>query len=291
MAMKLPRMRGRGFRWPVILGLYRLGMLRPYPEREMDMYCLSTGRCGTHFLAHLVGASGQVDAIHDAGIHLPTAHAAAQEALAGGSVHVGKDLRRYPYIAARLQYLGMRRSRRVAEFGHHMYPFAAALANHYERYFPNRELRLVHLVRHPTACCRSMLRVERYEGGGEGFRRRAPGLVEGTSSAEDAARVWCRTNRIISDSFARITDPRKTLVLRIEDIGERWKELCQFLGLDLSAVSWGSIQELLGNESTAERHSHLQREGPGVSEYDADSAELEIVERMTRRERRRFDYS
>ena len=60
--------RGMGYRLRFMMCFRQLVPAQQYRNRKLDIYWLSTGRCGTRFLYHLLNTADNVAAFHDLGM-------------------------------------------------------------------------------------------------------------------------------------------------------------------------------------------------------------------------------
>ena len=133
------------------------------------------------------------------------------------------------------------------------------------KYIGPERLRLVELVRHPVATCRSML---------ADARRSVSDETSDLALAEEMARRWLRQYTCIRRQITEIDNPQVCKTIRLEDTGlDQIRDLYEFLGLQGFVAD--AITAVVGNTSRDIRHSHRQD-----SSYPASREELRAVWRV-----------
>jgi len=156
----------------------------------------------------------------------------------------------------------------------HMFPYGYMLYN----YFGSGRVRLIHLVRDPVTCCRSIIKSERAgQNVPDRFHELRPDeFIQGKTDAEKAAGIWNGVNGMVQTQFNMINDPQACKTVRLEDVSvELVNELFDFIGLQ--GFDRARVEDLLGDSSHDVRHSHIERNPERV---DASDAELREVERL-----------
>ncbi len=199
----------------------RRGKMKP-----VNFYFLSTGRCGTRFLYHTLKTCSNGEAQHQPGhedICEMTEDLVASYMRDRESVFKAR-MEDFPRLRRRID----KRLARPIIYGdtlNHMWPLGYMLY----RYIGPQRLRLVHLIRHPVAACRSWLAAER-----ESFScNDSSGVATGDFPAERVANFWLNRNSCIRDQLEMIDSPEIVRVLRLEDIDlASLRELFDFLRLE-----------------------------------------------------------
>lgn len=172
-----------------------------------------------------------------------------------------------------------------------MFPFGLMLHD----YLGPDRLRLVHLIRDPRSCGRSILKAERDDFGYGRFHIfRPPAFLkglEGAEAADKAAAIWNNINGMIKRQFELIDDQRVCKTIRLEDLDlEMLREVYDFLELD--GFDADALKALMEDRSQSVRHSHVagQDLDGGETDYrrklalehnpDATPAELDRIERL-----------
>lgn len=269
--------------------LIRPGLRRRFGDRDkLCFYFLSTGRVGTRFFSRALGTATNATVYHQPGPDLR--HTLVREAV---SLY-----RRNPdaFRAMRLSdhaRLETKILKQLADprpvYGdtlNHMFPFGCMLHG----YLGAERLRLVHLVRDPVTCGRSILKSERDDDPklpGRFADLRPPTFLEGDTAAEKTTTIWNGVNGMIADQFDWIDDSRVCKRVRLEDTSvELVHELFAFLGLEGFERGW--IEDLLGDTSSAVRHSHVSQ--PANQRREPSKAELELIAARCRPLAERFGY-
>lgn len=259
---------------------------RTYAGRRMNFYFLSTGRVGTRFFAKVLGTAPNAYVRHQPSPQLK--HSVVREVV---SCFVN-DPRRYESLSLadfpRLEEKIMRQLSFPFEvYGdtlNHMFPFGLMLY----KYFGPEKLRLIHLIRHPVGCGRSILKSERDDDGQGRFEElRPPEFLTGKTPAEKAADIWNGVNGMIRTQFEIINNPSVCRVFRLEDVSrDSIKDLFDFLCLK----GWeeNRIAALMADRSHDVRHSHIRY--PGNTKIDATKEELASISKRCAPLARLFGY-
>lgn len=247
---------------------------RSYPNRELNFYFMSTGRCGTRFFAQVLNTATNAMVLHQPHPYLRSERFdAATRYMTHKDDFKQLEVTDYPVLLEKILWQATLPSPIYGDTLNSSFAFGYMLY----KYFGSQKLRLVHLVRNPVDCCRSILKVERDEGG-QGFGWSRPGaFTQGNNSAEKVANVWINTNEMIRYQFELIHDPTICKIVRLEDVNlDLIRELFDFL--HLKGFDPSKVEPLLTDTSREVRHSHLQ-ENPQTP--DATPEELDIVAHLT----------
>ncbi len=283
----LKPLHGRGLRWKLTDLRQRILPPNPYKGRSLDIFWMSTGRCGTHFVHRLLELATNLTAIHELGIILEDVFRASAIWDEDPERFWSLRLESFRAPMLKIRRLSVLKSQVMTELGHAIYPFGYMLHDYYNiRKIPGRRVKLIHLIREPVASCRSNLKIERTEHG-DNFFRRSPAFVTGASSAEKAASIWNKINTLSGDIVARINDENIARTIRIEDLDQEGiAALYEFMEID--GYDPHTIDNLLSSRSQKIRFSHLAR--PEVNTPDCTEEELETIRRDTKKVADRFGY-
>lgn len=274
----LSPLRGHGYRLKMERLRQQLIPIRQYPERELDVYFLSTGRCGTHFVHNVLDRTTSAYSVHDGGMMLKDVYRATELWHEKPQAYKAVSLEDFPWAYTKILRNSRYPARVYVELCHAMYPFGTMIWDYFRRCGDGRRAKIVHLVREPVGACRSMLKVERDEEGGEGFSRRAPTIGQGNSSAEKAASVWNGINRICHEAIENIGDESVARTQRIEDLDEAGcHDLFSFM--EIEVLDWPRLTSMLSDRRQSLRHSHHAR--PEVKTSPATDDEIAVIRRDT----------
>lgn len=133
-----------------------------FRKRELNFYVLSTGCCGTRFFVRILDTATNATVLHQPSPHL-TSEMNRIVSIYSRSAAEYQDLTvsDWPELELKLLMAGMVRSPVYGETLNTIYPSAYLL----HKYFGPERVRFIHLVRNPLACCRSIMQVERDDGG------------------------------------------------------------------------------------------------------------------------------
>lgn len=221
----------------------------------LDFHVLSTGRVGTRFLAHVLATATNATVRHQPG---PRLHDTVGDKLVRVFTSEPERFWRlrvedFPLLERKILLQGTIPAEVYGDTLNHMFPYGHMLY----RYFGRDRIRLLHLVRNPIACCRSIVVSEKDFGQGDRFRElRPPEFIEGDDAAEKAAGVWNGVNRMVTRQFEEIDDEEVCRVVRTEDFElDLFRELFAFLGLE--GFDEEKIRSLMEDRSHDVRHSHV----------------------------------
>ena len=253
------------------------------PKTNTVFFILSTGRCGSGYLSHILNLAPNgvvehepqpgAESINHIGLDAFYANRSRFEAI---EVEESKILSEHADVFAR------HRTEIYGDGYNSLYPFALAFRRHYRK--RNIKTRFIHLMRHPKDCCPAILRAEGPFGIGRrtNFGLRAPALRQAESPAHAAANIWVKINEVISYQIELLEaeEPGSTAQSRLEKFGliGHVRELYDWIGL-----RWpeGDVvrKELENSQRSGKRNSYkdwLNRQGvPRVTEREkAVMAEL-----------------
>lgn len=226
---------------------------------HVNFYFLSTGYCGTRFHHHVLRLATNAEVWHQPG-HEDIAEIVD---LLESRFEVDPDslLRAHIDDFPRLKRRIDKRLALPWIYGDTL-NWMRALGYMLYRYVGAERLRLVELVRHPMAACRSMLAAHRGTPSPE---------TSDIALAEEMASRWVRQYSLIRHQLQAIDDPSVCRTIRLEDNSlEQLSDLYGFLGLD--GFDPAGVADLMENTATEVRHSHL-----GDAEIPASREELQAV--------------
>lgn len=209
----------------------------------VNFYFLSTGFCGTRFYHHALKQATNAEVWHQPG-HEDIAeivHLMEDRFDADPESFMRTAITEFPQLKRRID----KRLSLPWVYGDTLNWMRAMGVMLYEYIGPDR-LRLVQLVRHPVATCRSML--------GDA-RKSSQEESSDIGLAKKVATQWARQYSYIRRQFQEIDDARVMRTIRLEDIGlEQLRELYDFLSLD--GFDEAAILDLLANTTKEVRHYH-----------------------------------
>ena len=256
-----------------------------FPGRDFNIWWLSTGRCGTHFIRHCCKAAPDVEIGNGIGLGNNLWNDVVDIYRTDRERFWNLKLEDYPLVKAKLNARNNHPSRVFTEIAHSLYPFAAMVHDYSRRC--GRPDKLVHLIRNPIDCCRSMLKAERRDGP-QGFSRRARGyFAPDDGPAVRAAKTWIEINTMCAEVASHLDDPEHVLFVRIEDLDRTTSvELLNRLGL--TDIDQDRLEEVFGEQFTDLRHSHVARDD--LKTPVASTEELDTIRELTRETAARFGY-
>jgi hypothetical protein len=248
-------------------------------EQVEPVFVLSTGRCGTKWLAALLAESDLAFANHELQPRLIRQGQRAYETLPDRLDHFAEIVRaaRDDMISASYQA-----ERIYVETNHFITFLAPALMAAYPR------SKFIHLVRHPGDFVRSGMRRNWYGGHTYDVGRIRPSTLEeweGLSQFERVAWLWNETNAVVEHFFAEDIDPQRTLSVKAEDMfadPDVALGICRFIGAaDLTEAHIQRLQSRRVNvqfggdfpryeDWTAEQKQTLARWCPLAVQYGYD---------------------
>ena len=256
-----------------------------YPGREFNIWWLSTGRCGSHFIRHCCSAARGVEIGKLFGLSKRLWDEVVDIYLEDRERFWELKLEDFPVVRAKVNARNNHPCPVFTEIGHTLYPFAAMIHDYSRR--TGRPDRLVHLIRNPVDCCRSRLKAERMDGP-RGFSRRASAYFEPDDApAVRAAKTWIGVNTMCAEMARHLDDPDHVLFIRIEDLNaETAVDMLERIGL--TDIDHERLGEVFGSEFTSLRHSHVARTDLRTAE--STDEEAEIVRELTRETAAGFGY-
>lgn len=233
----------------------------------MNFYFLSTGRCGTRFFSQVLDTASNAVVFHQPkprmvkeGFNVISKYVKDKE------LFKSLDVSNYSALEKKLHIRSKYSNKEVyGETLSHMFPFGYMLYKQLDS-----KVRLVHLIRDPVTCGRSILKAER---GGKLKILRSPNFIKGKTITRKIANLWNNINGMVKYQFELINRPDICKVFRLEDISlETIQELFEFL--ELKGFSEKRISELMNDTSTEVRHSHIKR---NIKQPDATKEELKLI--------------
>ena len=205
------------------------------PSRIMtesqSAFVLSTGRCGTMLLAHLLETHPEIDACHEATPTLVFPAKLAYERWKKGD----GEMCELAILSARYELIrdSFLRGNIYVETNNRLTFFAPQLASTF------MQAKFIHLVRHPGAFVRSAIRRGYYSGRGQWDEGRITPLDttlewEKMSEIEKNSWLWNETNEFI-ERFKEQVPQGRILTIKAEDLyssPETTESVCRFLGVD-----------------------------------------------------------
>jgi hypothetical protein len=209
----------------------------------INFYFLSTGFCGTRFYHHALKQARNAEVWHQPGHEDIAEIVNLMEDRFDGDPKgfMGTSITEFPRLKRRID----KRLSLPWIYGDTLNWMRGLGAMLYEYIGPDR-LRLVQLVRHPVATCRSMLADARQSSQVE---------YSDIGFAREVARRWVHQYSYIRHQFQQIDNERVCRTVRLEDIGlQQLSELYGFLSLE--GFDESVILALLSNTTKDVRHYH-----------------------------------
>ncbi len=217
-------------------------------ESPINFYFLSTGFCSTRFHHHVLGLATNAEVWHQPG-HEDIAEIVnllEERFTEDPEGFLGTTIAEFPRLKRRID----KRLSLPWVYGDTL-NWMRALAYILYQYIGPKRLRLVQLVRHPVATCRSML--------ADG-RKSLPEGVSDIALAEETARRWVLQYACIRHQFQAIDDETVCRTIRLEDTSlDQIKALYDFLSLE--GFDEAAVGALLADETQDVRHYH-RRDAP-----------------------------
>jgi len=212
-------------------------------KQPINFYFLSSGYCGTRFYHHLLRSATNAEVWHQPGHDDITeiTDLLEERFIRDPEAFINTTMDEFPRLRRRID----RRLSLPWIYGDTL-NWMRGLGLMLYRYIGPERLRLVELVRHPVAACRSMM---------TGHHRSTDEESSDIALAEDMARRWVRYYSYIRRQFEAINDPTVCRTVRLEDTGfELIRELYGFLSLE--GFDETAISALLTNTAKDVRHQH-----------------------------------
>jgi hypothetical protein len=245
---------------PGISGVLRL--LQQMNHDPINFYFLSTGYCGTRFYHHALGPATNAEVWHQPGHEeiVDIVNLMEERFEKDPASFLSTKITEFPSLMRRID-------KRLAlpwVYGDTL-NWMRALGYMLYKYIGPERMRLVQLVRHPVATCRSKL---------ADLARPSDEPRSDLALAEELARGWVRQYSSIQYQFQAINDPAVCRTVRLEDVSlEQIRSLYDFLGLE--GFSEPAITTLLTTTTKDIRHSHRE-----ASQASASKEELRAVWRL-----------
>lgn len=228
-------------------------------DLPINFYFLSTGYSGTRFYHHVLRHASNAEVWHQPG-HEDIAdivHLMEERFINDPSHCLNADLTDFPAVQRRID----KRLSLPWVYGDTL-NWMRGLAYMLHKYIGPDRLRLVQLIRHPLATCRSIMSMS---------ERSVTEQWSDISLAEETARHWVRQYSWIQYQFDAINNDAECRTVRLEDTSlELIKSLYDFLGLD--GFDEGSIGRLLTNKTQDVKHFHNRQ-----AQIPASKEELSII--------------
>jgi hypothetical protein len=246
-------------------------------------FVVSTGRCGTKYLANLLNLAENGAVVHEPTPGCEPINPIAYEIFIKDRAQFDRlRVSDFPLLRLHASFYEHIHAEVFGDCYNSLYPFAIALYHFFTEM--QMDIKFIHLLRHPVDTCSSILRAEGPHGRGtrKNFGLRAKLLSQATHPADIASDVWININEVIRYELKTIEHlhPSSTRTIRIEDMSrtDHIRELYRWLGLQLPEPD--RIKEIIDNESYGIRHSHqvhLDSLGvPRITDQD-----LEIIKHRT----------
>ena len=255
-------------------------------------FVLSTGRCGTRYMANILNLSENAIVLHEPPPGAEPINPLAYELFVTdrekfNQIRVGD----FPILK---QHANIYRNIDADIFGdcyNSFYPFAIALYHFFTERGINTQF--IHLVRHPFDCCSSILRAEGPHGIGtrKNFGLRAKLMRQSEIPAEIASDVWIKINDVIRHEieFIERFNPGSTGLARIEDMNEINSIINLYSWLELHIPNIDDIKKAMQDRSDIVRHSHqLRLNKLGIPKVTAE--DMDIIKAKTRSCLARYGY-
>ena len=256
-----------------------------YPERKINFYFLSTGRVGTRFFSKVFGSATNATIFHqpEPSLKESVVRDVVSKYMVDKKQFQRVNIGDYSVLEEKILQQMQYPAEVYGDTLNHMFPFGFMLY----KYLGPERLRLVHLIRDPVSCGRSILKSERDDTGKGRFKElRPPEFIQGSNPAEKSANIWNGVNEMIRYQFDLINDPKVCKVVRLEDMSiELIEELFEFLGL--KGFDKEKAKELMNDKSHDVRHSHLT---VNPERIDATQDELSVIERMCSSLSKKYGY-
>lgn len=255
-------------------------------NHKRNFYFLSTGRVGTRFISRILGVAANAQVRHQPA---PDFKETIVRDVVAIYMHDKEAFARlkiedFPALEEKVLRQMSTGKEVYGDSLNHMFPFGYMLY----KYLRPENLRLIHLVRDPVACGRSILISERDDEGIGRFRElRPPQFVVGSNPAEKTANIWIHINDMIGYQFSLINDATVCKVVRLEDLSlETIAGLYDFLGL--TGFDAQRVSGLMTDTSHEVRHSHIVVH---KNRKDATCEELTLIADLCRPLARQYGYT
>lgn len=247
---------------------YRVKFIRQLRRHRPDrvqvkkvFFVLSTGRCGTRYIATLLNLAENADVQHEPSPGCEPINPYAYELfLKDRAKFRALRVSNFPTLQEHANLYRLVSSEIFGDCYNSLYPFAIALYHFFQEAGINCQF--IHLVRHPFACCSSILRAEgsHAEAYRKNFALRAKLLSISDIPAENASNVWIGINSLIAyemDYIESLT-PGSTKLIRTEDMIVLPKIVALYEWLGLQLPSDEALKRVLADSSYDVKHSHQE---------------------------------
>ena len=228
-------------------------------DLPINFYFLSTGHSGTRFYHHVLRLASNAEVWHQPG-HEDIAdivHLMEERFINDPSSCLNTDLTEFPAVQRRID----KRLSLPWVYGDTL-NWMRGLAYMLHKYIGPERLRLIQLIRHPLATCRSIMALS---------ERSVSEQWSDIALAEKTARHWVRQYSWIQYQFDAINNDAECRTIRLEDTSLGLIEsLYDFLGLD--GFDEVSIGGLLTNKTQDVKHFHARH-----AQIPASKEELSAV--------------
>ncbi len=225
-------------------------------------FVLSTGRCGTRYMANLLNLAGNATVLHEPEPGCETINPIA-------CAFFFSDIKRFNLMRVHnfdllYRHTNIYKQIDTEVFGdcyNSIYPFAIPLYYFFKE--KGIQAKFIHLVRNPIDCCSSILRSEGPNGVGirKNYGLRAKVFVNSIDPSINAVNIWIKINQIISYSLQKIEKMAHgcTRMIRIEDMNDYDNIIKLYKFLSLNIPDKADIHRIMTDKSDAVRHSHQKR--------------------------------
>jgi len=240
---------------------YLLRHLKPINVKKV-FFILSTGRCGTKFVASALNLAPNATVLHEPEPGCEFINPVAYSKFVKEKSSITR-IRVQDFLILKL-HATVYRDINTEIFGdcyNSVYPFGIALFNYFSK--QGIEVKFIHLIRHPTNCCSSILRAEGAYGIGirKNFGLRASLLRNTDSSAEIASNIWIKINELIQYQMNYIESkkPNSTRLIKIDDLKskEDFFPVYNWLGMELPQFK--ELEKIITSQDDNIKHSHQKR--------------------------------
>ena len=214
-------------------------------DLPINFYFLSTGYSGTRFYHHVLRLASNAEVWHQPGHEdiVDIVHLMEEQFINDPSGCLNTDLTEFPAVQRRID----KRLSLPWVYGDTL-NWMRGLAYMLHKYIGPDRLRLIQLIRHPLATCRSIM-AESERSVGEQW--------SDIALAEETARHWVRQYSWIQHQFDVINNDTECRTVRLEDTNlELIESLYRFLGLD--GFDKGAAGAVLANKTQDVKHFHAR---------------------------------
>ena len=257
-------------------------------------FVLSTGRCGTKYLARLLDLAPNATVMHEPPPGCEQINPLAYDLyLKDKNEFLNLKVSDFELLKKHVNIYKNVASDVFGDCYNSIYPFAIPLYQFFNE--KKIEIRFIHLVRHPYKCCSSILRVEGPAGPRgrthPNFGLRASLLSDSETPEVKSSHIWIGINDLIEYElkFIESKAPGSTCLVRIEDMNRYDNIHNLFKWLNLSIPDRNVIEKLIADRSDDVRHSHqtrLDKEGiPPITEES-----MSVIKKITRDHLHKYGY-